>query len=62
MLCILLNFNTEPVDDYHLPFEEELGRVPTLDQMQIYVVDKKLRPKFSDNFQLDAVRLSFNYY
>lgn len=37
-----------PVDEYLLPFEEEVGQHPTLEDMQISVVQKKLRPKFKD--------------
>ncbi|KAF0028645.1 hypothetical protein F2P81_019732 [Scophthalmus maximus] len=33
-----------PVDEYMLPFEEEVGQHPTLDDLQEVVVHKKLRP------------------
>ncbi|KAK3543951.1 hypothetical protein QTP70_031859 [Hemibagrus guttatus] len=33
-----------PVDEYMLPFEEEVGQHPTLEDMQEVVVHKKLRP------------------
>ncbi|EDV20963.1 uncharacterized protein TRIADDRAFT_3190, partial [Trichoplax adhaerens] len=44
------SINDSPPGAYHLPFEEELGRVPTLEQMQTFVVDKKSRPKMENNF------------
>ncbi|XP_035474692.1 activin receptor type-2B [Scophthalmus maximus] len=37
-----------PVDEYMLPFEEEVGQHPTLDDLQEVVVHKKLRPVFKD--------------
>uniref|UniRef100_A0A8C5AFE5 Serine/threonine-protein kinase receptor n=1 Tax=Gadus morhua TaxID=8049 RepID=A0A8C5AFE5_GADMO len=37
-----------PVDEYLLPFEEEIGQHPTLEDLQEVVVHKKLRPVFKD--------------
>ncbi|XP_056155235.1 activin receptor type-2B-like [Lampris incognitus] len=37
-----------PVDEYMLPFEEEIGQHPTLEDMQEVVVHKKMRPVFKD--------------
>ncbi|XP_029955072.1 activin receptor type-2B-like [Salarias fasciatus] len=37
-----------PVDEYMLPFEEEVGQHPTLEDLQEVVVHKKLRPAFKD--------------
>ena len=37
-----------PVDEYRLPFEEEVGQHPTLDDMQDAVVQNKLRPKLKE--------------
>ncbi|KAM4606304.1 activin receptor type-2B [Polymixia lowei] len=37
-----------PVDEYMLPFEEEVGQHPTLEDLQDVVVHKKLRPTFKD--------------
>jgi len=39
-----------PVDDYQLPFEEEVGLHPTLDDMQECVVHKKQRPVFKEHW------------
>lgn len=46
--CILLTFiyNPEPVGDYKMPFEEEVGIHPSLEELQDYVVNKKTRPTF----------------
>lgn len=35
-----------PVDEYKLPFEEEIGSHPSLEDMQQVVVQQKIRPKF----------------
>jgi hypothetical protein len=43
---IYLNLFSEPVGDYKLPFEEEVGIHPSLEELQDYVVNKKLRPHF----------------
>ncbi len=40
------NLFLEPVGDYKLPFEEEVGIHPSLEELQDYVVNKKLRPSF----------------
>uniref|UniRef100_A0A8P4G860 Serine/threonine-protein kinase receptor n=1 Tax=Dicentrarchus labrax TaxID=13489 RepID=A0A8P4G860_DICLA len=37
-----------PVDEYLLPFEEEVGQHPSLEDLQEVVVHKKLRPTFKD--------------
>jgi len=37
-----------PVEEYMLPFEEEVGQHPTLEDMQDCVVHKKIRPAFKD--------------
>ncbi|XP_037781541.1 activin receptor type-2A-like [Penaeus monodon] len=37
-----------PVPEYHLPFEEEVGQHPTLDDMQECVVAQKARPAIRD--------------
>ncbi|XP_071788835.1 activin receptor type-2A-like [Asterias amurensis] len=39
-----------PVDEYMLPFEEEVGQAPTLEDMQDIVVSKKLRPVFRESW------------
>lgn len=33
-----------PVDEYMLPFEEEIGQHPSLEDLQDVVVHKKMRP------------------
>ncbi|XP_034035974.1 activin receptor type-2B-like [Thalassophryne amazonica] len=37
-----------PVDEYMLPFEEEVGQHPSLEDLQEVVVHKKMRPTFKD--------------
>uniref|UniRef100_A0A672LWN3 Serine/threonine-protein kinase receptor n=1 Tax=Sinocyclocheilus grahami TaxID=75366 RepID=A0A672LWN3_SINGR len=37
-----------PVDEYMLPFEEEIGQHPSLEDLQDLVVHKKMRPVFKD--------------
>ncbi|KAG1656539.1 Activin receptor type-2B [Nymphon striatum] len=40
-----------PVGEYMLPFEEEVGQHPTLEDMQEAVVEKKCRPKLKDSWR-----------
>ncbi|CAJ1078516.1 activin receptor type-2A isoform X2 [Xyrichtys novacula] len=40
-----------PVDEYMLPFEEEVGQHPSLEDMQEVVVHKKLRPLLRECWQ-----------
>ncbi|EEC01733.1 activin receptor type II, putative, partial [Ixodes scapularis] len=42
---------TGPVDEYMLPFEEEVGQHPTLEDMQEAVVNKKVRPRIKDHWR-----------
>lgn len=44
-----------PVDEYMLPFEEEIGQHPSLEDMQEVVVHKKKRPVLRDYWQKHAV-------
>lgn len=46
---------TGPVDEYMLPFEEEVGQHPSLEDMQDVVVHKKLRPCLRDCWQKHTV-------
>lgn len=39
-------FLSGPVGDYRMPFEEEVGSHPSLEDLQQAVVHKKIRPKF----------------
>uniref|UniRef100_A0A2K6F959 Serine/threonine-protein kinase receptor n=1 Tax=Propithecus coquereli TaxID=379532 RepID=A0A2K6F959_PROCO len=43
-----------PVDEYMLPFEEEIGQHPSLEDMQEVVVHKKKRPVLRDYWQKHA--------
>lgn len=43
-----------PVDEYMLPFEEEVGQHPSLEDMQEVVVHKKLRPTLRECWQKHA--------
>lgn len=40
-----------PVPEYRLPFEEEVGQHPTLEDMQEFVVQKKVRPTIPDTWK-----------
>lgn len=40
-----------PVGEYHLPFEDEVGQHPTLDDMQECVVTNKTRPAMRDTWR-----------
>ena len=44
-----------PVDEYLLPFEEEVGQHPSLEDLQEVVVHKKLRPVFKELWQKHSV-------
>ncbi|XP_072307394.1 activin receptor type-2B-like [Eucyclogobius newberryi] len=39
-----------PVDEYLLPFEEEVGQHPSLEDLQEVIVHKKLRPAFKEQW------------
>ncbi|XP_077996714.1 activin receptor type-2A-like [Glandiceps talaboti] len=39
-----------PVDEYMLPFEEEVGQGPSVEDMQEVVVHKKMRPQFREHW------------
>ncbi|XP_062287851.1 activin receptor type-2A isoform X2 [Scomber scombrus] len=43
-----------PLDEYMLPFEEEVGQHPSLEDMQDVVVHKKLRPTLRECWQKHA--------
>ena len=45
-----------PVDQYMLPFEEEVGQQPSLEDIQEVVVHKKLRPLLLDCWHKHPVR------
>ncbi|XP_071534737.1 activin receptor type-2A isoform X2 [Panulirus ornatus] len=47
-----------PVPEYHLPFEEEVGQHPTLDDMQECVVTQKRRPIIRDTWRKNAAMVS----
>ncbi|GAB6032062.1 hypothetical protein CHUAL_010428 [Chamberlinius hualienensis] len=40
-----------PIEEYMLPFEDEVGQHPSLEDMQDVVTLKKLRPKFKDQLK-----------
>lgn len=40
-----------PVEEYLLPFEEEVGQHPSLEDMQEAVVHKRLRPRIRDHWR-----------
>ncbi|KAK3106491.1 hypothetical protein FSP39_021009 [Pinctada imbricata] len=43
-----------PIDEYQLPFEEEVGSHPTLEDLQDLVVMKKVRPSIKEHWQRHA--------
>ncbi|XP_049726736.1 activin receptor type-2B isoform X2 [Elephas maximus indicus] len=45
-----------PVDEYMLPFEEEIGQHPSLEELQEVVVHKKTRPTIKDHWLKHPVR------
>ncbi|KAG7158928.1 activin receptor type-2A-like isoform X2 [Homarus americanus] len=47
-----------PVPEYHLPFEEEVGQHPTLDDMQECVVTQKTRPAIRDVWRKNAAMMA----
>lgn len=51
-----------PIPDYKLPFEEEVGQHPSLEDMQEYVVYKKLRPAFKDTWKSHPVKNNLKYF
>ena len=53
------NFFQEPVGDYKLPFEEDVGIHPTLEELQDFVVNKKLRPSIPAEWK-DKDQVSHN--
>lgn len=50
-----------PVDEYMLPFEEEIGQHPSLEDMQEVVVHKKKRPVLRDYWQKHAVSYTVSF-
>lgn len=57
---IFLNISG-PVDEYMLPFEEEIGQHPSLEDMQEVVVHKKKRPVLRDYWQKHAVSYTVSF-
>ena len=51
-------FPTGPVGDYQLPFEEEIGLHPTLEDMQELVVINKVRPCIKEHWLKHAVSIT----
>lgn len=49
-------FLSGPVDEYKLPFEEEIGSHPSLEDMQQVVVQQKIRPKFRPDWFVHSVQ------
>ena len=54
-------FLSGPVDEYKLPFEEEIGSHPSLEDMQQVVVQQKIRPKFRPDWFVHSVQ-TFTFY
>jgi len=47
---LILNLNLDEKCDYKLPFEDEVGQNPSLDEMKEVVVDKSQRPIIKQNW------------
>jgi serine/threonine protein kinase len=45
-----------PIAEYRLPFEEEVGQHPTLEDMQESVVQRKVRPVIQEHWRQHPVR------
>lgn len=56
-VCVCLS---GPVCEYMLPFEEEVGQHPSLEDLQEVVVQKKMRPVFKDVWLKHSVSLQTN--
>lgn len=54
--CAGLSLTPGPVDEYMLPFEEEIGQHPSLEELQEVVVHKKMRPAIKDHWLKHPVR------
>ena len=52
-----VSFPIGPVGDYQLPFEEEIGLHPTLEDMQELVVINKVRPCIKEHWLKHAVSI-----
>lgn len=48
------------VPEYKMPFEEEVGVVPTLGDMRMIVVGRKTRPEFRMELLMTAVFFTIN--
>lgn len=55
---VRLSSPSGPVDEYMLPFEEEIGQHPSLEDLQEVVVHKKMRPSFKDCWLKHAVSVT----
>lgn len=47
----------EPIPEYKLPFEDEVGQHPTLEEMQESVVHQKVRPTIQEHWRYDPVSI-----
>lgn len=47
-----------PIPEYRLPFEEEVGQHPTLEDMQESVVQQKVRPSIQEHWKNHPVSIS----
>lgn len=50
-------FSGEPVPQYQLPFQAELGNHPSFEEMQVLVVREKYRPRFPDAWKENSLVL-----
>lgn len=51
-----------PIPEYRLPFEEEVGQHPTLEDMQESVVQRKVRPVIQENWRNHAVSYVLGFH
>lgn len=49
-----------PIPEYRLPFEEEVGQHPTLEDMQESVVQQKVRPVIQEHWRNHPVSIKYN--
>ena len=61
-IFLLISHADVSVEDYKMPFEEEVGMHPSIEDMQDKVVEKKLRPKIREEWKRDIVRYIFFFY
>ena len=57
--CLLLCVPSGLPSDYHMPFEDEVGLHPTLEEMQDVVVSSRKRPQLKSHWFKNEVDFCF---